>query len=54
VSWALVEKINGSKLHGEYETKEEAEAARDRLLEAEPDQQSRNALSDVLTIEKWG
>jgi hypothetical protein len=33
-------------LHKEFETKEEAEAARAQMLEAEPDQQKRDALSE--------
>ena len=44
---------NRTVLHKEYGTKEEAETTRANL-EAEPDQQKRDALSDVLGIEKWG
>ena len=35
-----------SVLHKEFETKEEAEAARAQMLEAEPDQQKRDAFSE--------
>jgi hypothetical protein len=53
LSWALIELVNGTVLHKEYETEEEAQAALWKMLDDAPDQEQRDSLTDVLRIEKW-
>ena len=53
LSWALIESVNGTVLHKEYETEEEAQAALWKMLDDAPDQEQRDSLTDVLRIEKW-
>jgi len=53
VSWALIESVNGTVLHKEYETEGEAQAALWKMLDDALDQEQRDSLTDVLRIEKW-
>jgi hypothetical protein len=43
---------DGTVLHQEYETEEEAQAALWEMLDDAPDQQQRDRLRDVLRVEK--
>jgi hypothetical protein len=53
VSWTLVELIDdGTVLRKEYETEEQAQAALWEMLDDAPDQEQRDRLSDVLSLEK--
>ena len=53
VSWALVESVDeGTVLHKEYETEAEAVAALWKMLDDASNQEQRDWLSDVLSVEK--
>jgi hypothetical protein len=52
LSWTLIEVVNGTVLHKEYETEGEAQAALWKMLDDAPDQEQRDRLSDVLSVEK--
>jgi hypothetical protein len=54
VSWALVELMDdGTVLRKEYETEEQAQAVLWKMLDDAPDQEQRDRLSDVLSLERW-
>jgi hypothetical protein len=54
LSWALVELLDdGTVLRKEYETEGEAQAVLWKMLDDAPDQEQRDWLSDVLSLEKW-
>jgi hypothetical protein len=53
LSWALIELVNGTVLHKEYETEEEAQAALWKVLDDAPDQEQRDRLSDALSLDEW-
>jgi hypothetical protein len=53
LSWALVELLgDGTVLHKKYETEGETQAALWKKLDDAPDQEERDRLSDVLSVEK--
>ena len=54
VTWALVELLgDGTVLRKEYETEGQAQAALWEMLDDAPDQEQRDRLSDVLSLERW-
>jgi hypothetical protein len=54
VTWALVELMDGGTvLRKEYETEEQAQAVLWKMLDDAPDQEQRDRLSDVLSLERW-
>jgi hypothetical protein len=51
VAYSIVEQTNGHRLiAGDFQTREEAEAALAEILKAETDAKERTALEDVLHI----